>query len=101
MPRALIWTQDQDARLTALLDQRGSTLRKAAQQLGVSRSFAQRRAKLLLRQNVKMLAPLHFQPVIQLPGAPLTGTQPKNARHPHVFDSGDTCATEHSRLSSI
>lgn len=55
MPRALPWTSDQDARLTALLDQRGSTLRKAAQQLGVSRSFAQRRAKLLLKQNTQSL----------------------------------------------
>ena len=53
MPRALVWTPDQDARLTALLDQRGSTLRKAAVQLGVSRSFAQRRAKLLLRRNTR------------------------------------------------
>ena len=55
MPRALPWTQDQDARLTTLLDQHGSTLRKAAQQLGVSRSFAQRRAKLLLRQNARSI----------------------------------------------
>lgn len=51
MPRALPWTPAQDARLTAFLHQRGSTLRKAAQQLGVSRSFAQRRAKLLLRER--------------------------------------------------
>ena len=55
MPRALPWTSDQDASLTALLDQRGSTLRKAAQQLGVSRSFAQRRAKLLHKQSVRSI----------------------------------------------
>ena len=55
MPRALPWTSDQDARLTALLDQRGSTLRKAALQLGVSRSFAQRRAKMLEQKNTRLL----------------------------------------------
>lgn len=54
MPRALPWTPDQDAHLTTLLDQRGLTLRKAAKQLGVSRSFAQRRAKMLLRQSVRL-----------------------------------------------
>lgn len=53
MPRALPWSQDHDARLTALLDQPGTTLRKAAQQLGVSRSFAQRRAIVLLKQNIR------------------------------------------------
>ena len=53
MPRALQWTADQDARLTAILDTRGSTLRKAALQLGVSRSFAQRRAKMLYRKTTR------------------------------------------------
>lgn len=53
MPRALTWTADQDTRLASLLDRQGVTLRKAAQQLGVSRSFAQRRAKQLSRQTVR------------------------------------------------
>ena len=55
MPRALQWTPDQDARLTAILDKRGSTLRKAALQLGVSRSFAQRRAKMLYQKTTRSI----------------------------------------------
>ncbi len=47
MPRSINWTGDLDATLTRLLDYQGVTIRAAAQRLGVSRSFAQRRAKLL------------------------------------------------------
>ncbi|NPD67873.1 hypothetical protein HN018_10890 [Lichenicola cladoniae] len=55
MPRALPWTPDQDACLTAFLDKRGATLRKAALELGVSRSFAQRRAKMLNQRTARSL----------------------------------------------
>lgn len=47
MPRSIKWTGDLDAKLTRLLDYQGVTIRSAAARLGVSRSFAQRRAKLL------------------------------------------------------
>lgn len=47
MPRTINWTGDLDAKLTRLLDHQGLTIRSAAERLGVSRSFAQRRAKLL------------------------------------------------------
>ena len=36
--------------MSSLLDQRGATLRKVAEQLGVSRSFVQRRSVQLFRQ---------------------------------------------------
>jgi hypothetical protein len=78
MPRALPWTSDQDASLTALLDQRGSTLRKAAQQLGVSRSFAQRRAKLLHRQNVRSVC---------TPDREDAGAAPLPAGHPITWSA--------------
>ena len=47
MPRSINWTGDLDAKLTRFLDYQGVTIRAAAERLGVSRSFAQRRAKLL------------------------------------------------------
>jgi len=47
MPRSINWTGELDAKLTRLLDYQGVTIRAAAARLGVSRSFAQRRAKLL------------------------------------------------------
>ena len=47
MPRSLNWSLDLDAKLERLIDFQGATIRCAAKQLGVSRSFAQRRAKLL------------------------------------------------------
>ncbi|MCQ8242483.1 hypothetical protein [Rhizosaccharibacter radicis] len=50
MPRALDWTDDQDERLVTLIQKKGATLRQAAFQMGVSRSFAQRRAKMLSRR---------------------------------------------------
>lgn len=78
MPRALHWTSDQDARLTALLDQRGSTLRKAALQLGVSRSFAQRRAKLLLREQTRSIC---------TPDREDAGAAPLPAGHPITWSA--------------
>ncbi len=78
MPRALPWTSDQDASLTALLDQRGSTLRKAAQQLGVSRSFAQRRAKLLHKQSVRSIC---------TPDREGAGSAPLPAGHPITWSA--------------
>lgn len=47
MPHSINWTGDLDAKLIRLLDFHGVTIRSAAKRLGVSRSFAQRRAKLL------------------------------------------------------
>ena len=73
MPRPLPWTSDHDASLTALLDQRGATLRKAAKQLGVSRSFAQRRAKMLLRKSVRLIC---------TPDRESAGDAPLPAGHP-------------------
>ncbi|MBE7209763.1 MAG: hypothetical protein INR65_01975 [Gluconacetobacter diazotrophicus] len=78
MPRALAWTSDQDASLTALLDQRGVTLRKAAKQLGVSRSFAQRRAKMLLRQSVRLIC---------TPDREHAGDAPLPAGHPITWNA--------------
>lgn len=78
MPRALPWTSDQDAHLTALLDQRGSTLRKAALQLGVSRSFAQRRAKLLLKQQAQTIC---------TPDREDAGAAPLPAGHPITWSA--------------
>lgn len=51
MPRSLKWTLDLDIKLERLIDFQGATIRVAAKQLGVSRSFAQRRAKLLSTQT--------------------------------------------------
>ena len=51
MPRSLIWTMELDDKLEHLIDFHGATIRCAAKQLGVSRSFAQRRAKLLSTQS--------------------------------------------------
>ncbi|WP_428375182.1 hypothetical protein [Lichenicoccus sp.] len=51
MPRSLKWTLDLDVKLERLIDFQGATIRCAAKQLGVSRSFAQRRAKLLAIQS--------------------------------------------------
>jgi hypothetical protein len=45
MPRRLAWSDEMDDRLAVLLDVNRSTIRQAAECLGVSRSFAQRRAK--------------------------------------------------------
>ena len=53
MPRSIHWTGDLDAKLTRLLDYQGVTIRAAAERLGVSRSFAQRRAKLLSTRTRK------------------------------------------------
>ncbi len=50
MPRSINWTGDLDIKLTRFLDYQGVTIRAAAERLGVSRSFAQRRAKLLSNQ---------------------------------------------------
>ncbi|MBB3175010.1 hypothetical protein FHR90_002857 [Endobacter medicaginis] len=47
MPRPLDWSVEMDAKLAALLDHKGGTIRKAASNLGVSRSFIQRRAKMI------------------------------------------------------
>ena len=78
MPRALPWNSDQDASLTALLDQRGSTLRTAARQLGVSRSFAQRRAKLLHTQSVRSIC---------TPDREDAGSAPLPAGHPITWSA--------------
>ena len=51
MPKALSWTVEQDATLLALFDQPGMNFRKAAAQLGVSRSFAQRRVTSVMRER--------------------------------------------------
>ena len=85
MPRALPWTSDQDASLTALLDQRGSTLRKAAQQLGVSRSFAQRRAKLLHKQSVRAICTQDREDA---------GSAPLPAGHPITWNAIDCFPAE-------
>lgn len=50
MPRSINWPGDLDIKLTRFLDYQGVTIRAAAERLGVSRSFAQRRAKLLSNQ---------------------------------------------------
>ena len=53
MPRALQWTQDNDAQLMVLLKTHRMTLQQAANQLGVSRSFLQRRSMALRQQTVQ------------------------------------------------
>ena len=49
----LDWRPDQDAKLTALMNSLGQTVRQAAVQLGVSRSSVQRRAKLLAARKLR------------------------------------------------
>lgn len=89
MPRALPWTSDQDAHLTALLDQRGATLRKAALQLGVSRSFAQRRAKVLLQQNTRSICTRDREDA---------GSAPLPAGHPITWSAINDHAAVHEIL---
>jgi len=70
-----------------LLDQRGGTLRKVAQQLGVSRSFAQRRAKLLLKMNTTFVCTRDREEAGAAPlppGHPITWAAIDNARHYQV-----------------
>lgn len=80
MPRALLWTPDQDARLTAILDKRGATLRKAALQLGVSRSFAQRRAKMLHKKTTRSVCSRDREDA---------GAAPLRAGHPITWSAID------------
>ena len=49
MPRSLVWTMELDDKLEHLIDFQGATIRCAAKQLGVSRSFAQRRGEIAFR----------------------------------------------------
>ncbi len=91
MPRSINWTGDLDAKLIRLLDFQGATIRGAAKRLGVSRSFAQRRAKLLstrMRQNSCTEA------------REAAGIDPLPAGHPITWNAISTEPTHFSSLSS-
>ena len=78
MPRSINWTGDLDAKLTRLLDYQGVTIRAAAERLGVSRSFAQRRAKLLSTRSRKRSC-THVREA--------AGTDPLPAGHPITWNA--------------
>ncbi|NHO54341.1 hypothetical protein GOB87_10285 [Acetobacter estunensis] len=51
MPRALKWSSEQDEKLSFLLEKKKMTLRNAAKELGVSRSFIHRRSQKMQRET--------------------------------------------------
>jgi hypothetical protein len=78
MPRSINWTGDLDAKLTRLLDYQGVTIRSAAERLGVSRSFAQRRAKLLAARSRQKIC---------TEAREAAGTEPLPAGHPITWNA--------------
>jgi hypothetical protein len=56
MPKPLAWTSQQDACLSAILEKPGGTLKAASRQMGVSRSFIQRRAALLRQAQIRSVS---------------------------------------------
>ena len=81
MPRSINWTGDLDAKLIRLLDFQGATIRGAAKRLGVSRSFAQRRAKLLSTQVRQRTC---------TEAREAAGTEPLPAGHPITWNAIST-----------
>ena len=73
MPRALIWSSEQDEKLSFLLNKKKMTLRSAAKELGVSRSFIHRRSQ-------KMQSEIHFRTCSTV--REQAGLEPLTAGHP-------------------
>ncbi|MFT8804199.1 MAG: hypothetical protein ABF876_16400 [Acetobacter aceti] len=73
MPRALIWSSEQDEKLSFLLNKKKMTLRGAAKELGVSRSFIHRRSQ-------RMQNEIHFRACSTV--REQAGLEPLAAGHP-------------------